>query len=163
VGTESAAIFIRLSDIVGANRDKPAIGNLELTMELNKSFSLPAVLGAETSATEDENHGMLSLQFGELRPFRGMVGKLIVREDSPWNNVRPHIESQQLDARRRVTSPLVCSRRSDRSLSQPAAPRTLHVKTRQSLGPIWRSCLEPAECENDWCRKRRLERAVPSE
>ena len=34
VGTNSAAIFIRQSDIVGANRDKPAIGNLELTMEL---------------------------------------------------------------------------------------------------------------------------------
>src|ERR1700676_3280950 len=29
VGTDSAAIFVRLSDIVGANRDKPAIGNLE--------------------------------------------------------------------------------------------------------------------------------------
>jgi hypothetical protein len=43
VGTDSAAIFIRQSDIVGANRDKPAIGNLELTMEFNKPFSLPAV------------------------------------------------------------------------------------------------------------------------
>ena len=64
VGTDSAAIFIRQSDIVGANRDKPAIGNLELTMEFNKPFSLPAVLGAETSAAEDENHWMLSLQLG---------------------------------------------------------------------------------------------------
>ena len=35
VGTDSAAIFIRLSDIVGANRDEPAIGNLKLTMQLN--------------------------------------------------------------------------------------------------------------------------------
>jgi hypothetical protein len=91
VGTDSAAIFIRLSDIVGANRDKPTIGNLELTMEFNKPFSLPAVLGAETSAAEDENHWMWSLQFGELPAFRGVVGKLIVGEDSPWNNVRSHI------------------------------------------------------------------------
>ena len=36
---------------------------------------------------------MLSLQFGELPAFRGVVGKLIVGEDSPWNNVRSHIKS----------------------------------------------------------------------
>ena len=93
VGADSAAIFIRQSDIVGANRDKPAIGNLELTMEFNKPFSLPAVLGAETSTAEDQNHWMLSLQFGELPAFRGVVGKLIVGEDSPWNNVRSHVKS----------------------------------------------------------------------
>ena len=39
VGTDSAAIFIRLSDIVGANRDKAAKGNLELMMEFDKSLS----------------------------------------------------------------------------------------------------------------------------
>ncbi len=92
VGTNSAAIFIRLSDIVGTDRDKPAIANLELTMKFNKPFSLPAVLGAETSAAEDENHWMLSLQFGELPAFRGVVGKLIVGEDNPWNNVRSHMK-----------------------------------------------------------------------
>src|SRR5260370_26710133 len=93
VGADSAAIFIRLSDIVGADRDQPAIGNLKLTMEFNKPFSLAAVLGAEPSAAEDENHWMLSLQFGELPPFRGVVGKLIVGEDSPWSNVRSHMRS----------------------------------------------------------------------
>src|SRR5208283_680847 len=96
VGTDSAAIFIRLSDIVGANRDKPAIGNLELTMEFNKPFSLPAVLGAETSAAEDENHWMLSLQFGELPAFRGVVGKLIVARDRPGNNVRSHMKASAI-------------------------------------------------------------------
>jgi hypothetical protein len=45
---------------------KPAIGNVELTMELNKPLSLPAVLGTETSAAEYENHRILSLQLGEL-------------------------------------------------------------------------------------------------
>jgi hypothetical protein len=83
VGTDTAAIFVRLSDIVVANRDKPAIRNLELTMEFNKPFRLPAVLGAETSAAEDENPRMLSLQLGELPAFRRVVGKLIVAEDSP--------------------------------------------------------------------------------
>ena len=93
VGADSAAIFIRQSDIVGADRDQPAIANLKLTMEFNQPFRLPAILGTETSAAEDENHGMLSLQFGQLPVFRGVVGKLIVREDSPWNNVRSHNEN----------------------------------------------------------------------
>jgi hypothetical protein len=50
VGADSAAIFVRLSNIVGANGDEPAIGNLELTIEFDKPFSLPAVLRAESSA-----------------------------------------------------------------------------------------------------------------
>jgi len=90
VGTDSAAIFIRLGDIVGANRDKPAIANFELPMQFHKPFRLPPVLGAETAAAEDENHRMLSLQFGELAAFRGVVGKLIVGEGSPGDNVRSH-------------------------------------------------------------------------
>jgi hypothetical protein len=93
VGTDSAAIFVRLSDIVDANRDKPAIANLKLTMEFNKPFSLPAVLGAEAAAAEDKSHWMLSLQLGELPASRGVVGKLIVGEDSPWNDVRSHMKS----------------------------------------------------------------------
>jgi hypothetical protein len=81
VGADSAAIFIRLSDIISADRDPPAIGDLELTMEFNKPFGLPTVLGAETSAAEDENHWML--RCGELPAFRSVVGKLIVGERSP--------------------------------------------------------------------------------
>jgi hypothetical protein len=98
VGADSAAVFIRLTDIVGAYRDKPAVANLELAMELNKPFSLPAILGAETSAAEDENHGMLSLQVGELPVFRGVVGKLIVGEDSPWNNFSSQAEPSLLES-----------------------------------------------------------------
>src|SRR5262245_47991753 len=66
VGAYSSAIFIRLSDVVGADRDQPAIGNLQLTMEFNQPFSLPAVLGAEPPATQDDHHRMLSLQLREL-------------------------------------------------------------------------------------------------
>jgi hypothetical protein len=95
VRTDSAAIFVRLSDIVGANRDKPAVSNLELTMELNEHFNLPAIPGTVTSAAEDENHWILSLQFRELPSLCGVVGKLIVREDSSWDNVRSHIETLQ--------------------------------------------------------------------
>jgi hypothetical protein len=61
VGTDSCAIFSRLRDIVGADRDQPAIGNLEFTMELNQPFRLPAVLGSVTPAAEDEDHGVWSL------------------------------------------------------------------------------------------------------
>src|SRR5260370_12940490 len=93
VGTDSTPIFIRLSNIVGADCDQEAIANLDLTMELNKSFSLPAVFRAETSAAQDENHGVLSLQHGELPPLSGVVGELIVGEDCPGNNVRSHMKS----------------------------------------------------------------------
>jgi hypothetical protein len=59
-------------------------------MEFDKPFGLAAILGAKSSAAEDENHGMWSLQFGELAAFRGMVRKLIIGEQSPWNNVSSH-------------------------------------------------------------------------
>jgi hypothetical protein len=74
VRADSCAIFIRLGDIVGADRDQPAIGNLEFTMELNQPFRLSAVLGSVTAAAEDEDHGVVSLQVGELPAFRGLVG-----------------------------------------------------------------------------------------
>jgi hypothetical protein len=92
VRADSCAVFIRLGDIVGADRDQPAIGNLEFTMELNQPFRLPAVLGSVTPAAEDEHQGVLSLQVGELPVFRGVVGQLIVGEDSPGNDVRSHLE-----------------------------------------------------------------------
>jgi hypothetical protein len=94
IGNRKSQILILLtdSDIVGANRDKPAIANHEFTMEGNKPFMLPPILGAETSAAEDENDGRLSLQFGELPAFRSVVGELIVGEDGPWNNVRSHMK-----------------------------------------------------------------------
>jgi hypothetical protein len=66
--------------------------NFNLTMELNQPFSLPTIFGAATSAAEDENHRMLSLQLGELPALYGVVGH-VVGEDSPWNNVRAHIKS----------------------------------------------------------------------
>jgi hypothetical protein len=93
VRANSCAIFIRLGDIVGADRGQPAIRNLEFTMELNQPFRLPAVFGSVTPAAEDEHQGVLSLQFGELPVFRGVVGQLIVGEDSPGNNVRSHLKS----------------------------------------------------------------------
>ncbi len=93
MGVETFAIFIRRGDVVGANRHQPAIANFELTMKLNEAFMLPAILGTKRSAAEDKNHGIGSLQFRELLAFRGVIGKLVVREDSSWNNVRSHRES----------------------------------------------------------------------
>ena len=37
---DSAAIFVRLRDIVGADRNQPGIRNLEFSMQLNQSFRL---------------------------------------------------------------------------------------------------------------------------
>src|SRR5215467_4668903 len=92
MGADAAAILIRLGDVVGANRNQPAITNFQFTMERNKPFGLPAVLGAETSSAKDEHHWMLSLEFGEFPAVRGVVGKLVVGEDSSWNDVGSHMK-----------------------------------------------------------------------
>jgi hypothetical protein len=106
MSADSGAIITRHSDIVGADRDQPTIGDLKLTVELDKTFSLPAVLGAEASAAQDENHWMGSLQFGELPVLGCVIGKLIVGEDSCWNDVGSHVGSgpQKLDVERRLES-----------------------------------------------------------
>lgn len=57
-------------------------------VELNKPLGLSAIFGAETSPADDEDHWMLSLQFGEPPAFRAVVGKLVVGEDRSWNNVK---------------------------------------------------------------------------
>jgi hypothetical protein len=90
VSADAATIFVRLGDVVGTDRDKPAIANLHLTVEFKKPFSLSAVLGAETAAAEDEDHGLLALQLGELPTFRRVVGKFVVWENGARNNIRSH-------------------------------------------------------------------------
>jgi hypothetical protein len=95
VRAHSAAIFIGLGDIVGTDRDKAAIANLHLTMEVNQPFGLPAVLGAIPSPAEDQDHGMRTLQFGEFPVFSDVVRKLIVGEDRPWNDIWPHVKSSR--------------------------------------------------------------------
>ena len=71
-------------------------------MQLNKPFSLAAVLGAETSAAQDEDHWVLPLQFGELPVLPGVVGKFIVGENSPWNHVGSHINGSSVMMRLRA-------------------------------------------------------------
>jgi hypothetical protein len=61
-------------------------------MELNQSFRLPTILGAEPSTAEDENHRMWPLQFGELPAFRSMIGKLIVGKDRSGHDVSSHMK-----------------------------------------------------------------------
>jgi hypothetical protein len=63
VRPDAGAMFVRLSDVVRADRNKSAIAYLELAMQLDEPFGLPAVLWAVASAAEDQNHRMLSLQF----------------------------------------------------------------------------------------------------
>jgi hypothetical protein len=57
----SAAIFVRLRDVVGADRDQPAIADLHLTMELQQTFGLTAIFRTEGAAAKDEHHGIPSL------------------------------------------------------------------------------------------------------
>src|SRR5206468_4301346 len=56
VCADAGTKLIRLGDVVRANRDQPAIANLEFTVESHKPFMLAAVLGAKASPTENDNH-----------------------------------------------------------------------------------------------------------
>jgi hypothetical protein len=59
-------------------------------MKLNKALMLPALLRTKPAAAEDEKHRIRTLQFRELPVFRGVIWKLVVREDSAGNNIRSH-------------------------------------------------------------------------
>jgi hypothetical protein len=65
-------------------------------MEFKNPFMLSAVLGAESAADEDEHHRVLALQLRELPAFRRVIGKFVVGENGPWNNVRSHIKISSL-------------------------------------------------------------------
>jgi hypothetical protein len=91
VGANSAAKFIGLNNIVGSDCDQSAICNLELAVELNEALMLPALLWAETAATENKNHRIWPLEFRELPSLGAVVGKLIIGEDSAWENIISHL------------------------------------------------------------------------
>lgn len=91
MGANSAAKFIGLDNVVGSDCDQPAICNLELAVELNEAFVLPTLLWAETAATENKNHRIWPLEFREPPTLGAMVGKLVIGEDSTWNNIISHL------------------------------------------------------------------------
>jgi hypothetical protein len=93
VSAYSTAIFVGLGDVVGADRDQPAITNLHLTMELRQTFGLTAIFWTEGAAAKDEDHRILSLQLGEFSMLRGLVAKLIVGENSSRHHVGSHVKS----------------------------------------------------------------------
>jgi hypothetical protein len=90
-------------------------------MQLNKAFSLSAILGAKTSAAQHEKHRILSLQLGELSVLPRVVRKLIVGKYRSRNKVRSHRNSQKLDAGGRAASPCFVNRRS--SAASACVPR----------------------------------------
>ena len=92
----TTAIFAGLKNVIGADCDQPAISNFQLAMKLDEQFSLPAVLGTKTSAAEDKNHGVRSLQFGKLTALRRMVGEFVVGKDGSRNDVRAHGKSSMI-------------------------------------------------------------------
>jgi hypothetical protein len=65
-------------------------------VELNESLMLSPLFWAETAATEDKNHRVWPLEFRELPALAGVVGKLIIGEDSAWNNIISHLQNFSL-------------------------------------------------------------------
>ncbi len=62
-------------------------------MELNKTLMLSPLFWAETAATEDKDHRIWPLEFRELPALGAVVGKLIIGEDSAWNNIISHLQN----------------------------------------------------------------------
>src|SRR5882724_1666928 len=54
---------------------------------------LSPLFWAETAATEDKNHRIWSLELRELPALGAVVGKLIIGEDSAWNNIISHLQN----------------------------------------------------------------------
>src|SRR5271157_3695861 len=86
---DTAAKFVGLYDVVGADRNQPAITNLHLAVKLDKSLSLPTILRAVAAAAQDDDHRILSLQLRELSALCGVVGKFVGRE-------RPRLGSSRI-------------------------------------------------------------------
>jgi hypothetical protein len=90
VSADSGAVLVGEGDVVGADGDEPAVGDLEFTMELDETFGLAAILRTEASPAEDENHGMRTLQIGELAALCCVVGEFVVGKDCAGDNVSSH-------------------------------------------------------------------------
>src|SRR5437868_11892335 len=103
----SAAKFIGFDNIVGSDCDQAAICNLEFALELNEALVLPTLLRAETATTENKNHRIWPLEFRELPALGTVVGKLIIGEDSAWNNTISHL--QNFSVCLCVSSEIACS------------------------------------------------------
>src|SRR6267378_5126599 len=78
VCANSRAKFVRLSDVVSADRDQPAVADLRLALKLYQPFVRPPVLWTIPAAAEHSDHRIVLLQFGKPPPFPRVIGKLIV-------------------------------------------------------------------------------------
>jgi hypothetical protein len=152
VGTNPAAIFIRLRDNVGADRDKSTQPNLEFSIKSDRAFGHPAIPRAITSAAEDQNHWILPLQFRDFPALRGVVGKLKSGKTVPGT----------MSDRMQITRQLhVCRQapflRLAAVISADCVARTAQGENRQTPGTnevillvIWTHILDPIEsCVRD--------------
>lgn len=57
---------------------------------------LSTLIWTKAAATEDENHWLVLLKLRKPQAFCRVVGKLIIREDSAWNNIESHLQGFSL-------------------------------------------------------------------
>src|SRR3982751_791816 len=92
--TDPSPEFISISDIVCADCHQAAVTDFHFTMQLKQSFMLSAIFRAISAAAENHDHWVLRLQFRQLAMFPGVIRKLVIWEDSSWNNVRTHYQGE---------------------------------------------------------------------
>src|SRR5262249_46592725 len=64
--------------------------DLHLPMELKQPLHLPAVLRAEASPAEGEDHRVRALHLGKLAALAGVVSELVVGERRARNDIGSH-------------------------------------------------------------------------
>ena len=87
MSADTGAVLIGEGDVIGAYGDEAAVGDFKLAMEFDKAFGLAAIFGAETPSAEDEDHGVRSLEVGELAALCSVIGELIIREEYAGDDV----------------------------------------------------------------------------
>ena len=55
--------FVELHRLVGADGDQLAVADLHLPVQLQQALVLPAILGTEVAARQDDDHRVATLNF----------------------------------------------------------------------------------------------------
>ncbi len=66
LGAQRIAELVGLHQLVGGDGHDPRVADLELRVEIDQVSQLPAILGAVMPPRQDEDHGILRLEFRQF-------------------------------------------------------------------------------------------------
>jgi hypothetical protein len=136
----TAHLMLRMRSVTAQSSNRP--GRLQMP-----SLQGRADLRTKTSAAQNDDHRILSLYFGKLPVFAGMIGKLVIGEACSGNNVRSHGRTSLLSSTKHPVSRDACESR----LANSQAARL--IRSRAEEGPAsWRRLCRDQQCRLRRCR-----------